>query len=201
MRDNKLKVINSEKREKKPVLHFVKKYITFILVFLIFLFLFVCDNVFHGQWIINDLKTISTSFTPTTDLFDDGSEVSFVSYFFGMKNIKNDTKAVFYLPTDNPNISKSDEFLAYNYTGTIRCISDGVVSAIGFTTDLEKYIEIEHNEGYTSRYVGFSSFGIATGQMVGARCHIALCEEGEVYRVYLHKEGNLVKVSEIEWAK
>ena len=201
MRKEKFDPKTSNKDKTKNMLQFVKKYFTFILVALMFLFLFVCDNLFHGEGLVSDLKTISTSFTPTTDLFDDGSEVSFVSYFFGMKNISYETKVVFYKATENPNISKSDEFLAYNYSGVVACVCDGIVSSIGYTTDGEKYIEIEHGSGYSSRYVGVSSFGIATGQMVGAKNNIALSQEGSIYKIYIHKDGNLVKVSEIEWAE
>ena len=62
--------------------NFLKKHLTILIILFIFLFLFICDNTSlkTGSMIINNLKSIATTFTPTTDLFDDGSEVSFVSY-------------------------------------------------------------------------------------------------------------------------
>ena len=112
---------------------FVKKYFTFFLVLFIFLFLFMCDSVFEGKGIIADLRTISTSFTPTTDLFDDGSEVSFVSYFFGMTSnggIKVE-QSNFCYPTREHNVSTSDDFLCYKYNGVVLSVSNGVVCSIG----------------------------------------------------------------------
>ena len=74
---------------------FLKKYLTIVIIAFIFLFLFICDKIptNTGNKIMDNLKSIATSFTPTTDLFDDGSEVSFVSYFFGMHLAKSEEKA------------------------------------------------------------------------------------------------------------
>ena len=133
---------------------FFKKYLTIVIIALIFLFLFICDKLptNTGNMIMDNLKSIATSFTPTTDLFDDGSEVSFVSYFFGMHFNDETDKAEFYKPTSQENLSSSDEFLSYSYDGVISSISNGVVRAVGYTTNNEKYIEIEHFEGYVDFY-------------------------------------------------
>ena len=65
MKKEKIDKKVAETKHQHSALFYIKKYFTFILVFLIFLFLFVCDNLFHGEGIISDLKTISTSFTPS----------------------------------------------------------------------------------------------------------------------------------------
>ena len=180
---------------------FFKKYLTIVIIALIFLFLFICDKLptNTGNMVMDNLKTIATSFTPTTDLFDDGSEVSFVSYFFGMHFNDETNKAEFYKPTSQENLSSSDEFLSYSYDGVISSISNGVVRAVGYTTNNEKYIEIEHFEGYVSRYVGLSTVGVTTGDKVGAKNAIGIVSSDRTLRIYLHKNNDIVKTSEIEW--
>ncbi len=180
---------------------FFKKYLTIVIIALIFLFLFICDKLptNTGNMIMDNLKSIATSFTPTTDLFDDGSEVSFVSYFFGMHFNDETNKAEFYKPTSQENLSSSDEFLSYSYDGVISSISNGVVRAVGYTTNNEKYIEIEHFEGYVSRYVGLSTVGVTTGDKVGAKNAIGIVSSDRTLRIYLHKNNDIVKTSEIEW--
>ena len=180
---------------------FFKKYLTIVIIALIFLFLFICDKLptNTGNMVMDNLKTIATSFTPTTDLFDDGSEVSFVSYFFGMHFNDETNKAQFYKPTSQENLSSSDEFLSYSYDGVISSISNGVVRAVGYTTNNEKYIEIEHFEGYVSRYVGLSTVGVNTGDKVGAKNAIGIVSSDRTLRIYLHKNNDIVKTSEIEW--
>lgn len=180
---------------------FFKKYLTIVIIAFIFLFLFICDKIptNTGNKIIDNLKSIATSFTPTTDLFDDGSEVSFVSYFFGMHLAKSEEKAEFYHPTTQENMSSSDDFLAYNYDGVILSLSPGVVRAVGYTTNNEKYIEIEHFEGYVSRYVGLNTVGVTTGDKVNAKNPIGIVSSDRTVRIYLHKNNDIVKTSEIEW--
>lgn len=179
----------------------IKKHLTIIIILFIFLFLFICDNTSlkAGNIIIDNLKSIATSFTPTTDLFDDGSEVSFVSYFFGMKVNKQEEKLIFYLPTKMQNISNSQEYFAFNYDGAISSVAKGEVCSIGYTKDNQKYIEIQHSNGYVSRYVGFSNIGVTLGEKVGSKNLIGMVSAKENIKVYIHKNGNLVKISDIEW--
>ena len=183
------------------MLNFVKKYLTIIIILFIFLFLFICDNssLKAGNLIIDNLKSIATSFTPTTDLFDDGSEVSFVSYFFGMKVNKQDEKVEFYYPTKTQNTSSSDEFLVYKFDGLLTSVAKGEVCSVGYTKDNEKYIEIQHANNYVSRYVGLSNVGVTIGENVNAKNPIAMVSSKENIKVYIHQNGNIVKISEIQW--
>lgn len=196
---------NFKKNRKRKILKssmlFVKKYLTIFIIIFFFLFLFACDNFGSqtGSFIINNLKTIATSFTPTTDLFDDGSEVSFVSYFFGMNSKKEQKISGFYLPSSQQNLSTSDEMLSYKFDGTITSIASGVVCSVGYTTSSEKYIEIEHAEGYRSRYIGLTFVGVSTGESISAKKSIGLSSSQNTVRVYLFQNDNLVKISEIEW--
>ena len=70
-------VINalSVKKGLKNSWGFFKKYLTIFIILLMFLVLVVCDKAGSktGGMIMDNLKSIATSFTPTTDLFDDGS--------------------------------------------------------------------------------------------------------------------------------
>lgn len=180
---------------------FFKKYMTLFIIFFIFLFLFICDRLptRTGSMIMDNLKSIATSFTPTTDLFDDGSEVSFVSYFFGMKAPTRNEKAEFYLPTSQENLSSADDFLCYGYDGVINAVASGVISAVGYTANEEKYIEIEHAEGYVSRYVGLDLVGVSTGDGVNAKSPVGIINKNNSLKIYIHKDNDLVKISEIEW--
>ena len=179
----------------------IKKHSTLLIILFIFLFLFACDHLGSktGSAIIDDLRSIATTFTPTTDLFDDGSEVSFVSYFFGMNSTKNDTKIAFYHPTAYANTSTQDDYLLYDFTGTISSISTGRVRAVGYLPSGEKYIELEHQSGYVSRYVGVSTIGVSSGQSVSAQTPLGLCAMGNPCRVYLYQNGTLVKMSSVIW--
>ena len=181
--------------------NFVKKHLTIFIILFIFLFLFVCDNssLKAGNLIINNLKSIATSFTPTTDLFDDGSEISFVSYFFGMNVSKQEEKTEFYYPTTNQNISISEEYQVYNYEGVISSVANGTVSSVGYTKDNEKYIEITHSNGYISRYVGLTTVGVTIGENIKAKNPIGMVSTKSNLKVYIHQNGNIVKVSDIKW--
>ncbi len=180
---------------------FFKKYLTLVIIAIIFLVLFICDNSSSraGGVIMDNLKSIATSFTPTTDLFDDGSEVSFVSYFFGMRINKPNEKCVFNLPTSNQNISTTDDYLCYNYLGVVCAVAKGRVKTIGYTKAGEKYVEIEHSESYVSRYVGNFVLGVASGDYVDASSPILTLDGKNPVRIYIHKDENLVKTNEIEW--
>ena len=185
----------------KKSLQLVKKYLTVIIILFIFLFLYICDNVSSniGNIIIDNLKSIATTFTPTTDLFDDGSEVSFVSYFFGMKATKQEDKFNFYLPTQMQNISTDKDYLAFNFYGSICAIANGEVSSVGYTEDNCKYIEISHSLGYKSKYIGLNNIGVSKGDKVKAKNLIGLCSNAEDVKVFIYQYENLIKPSEVEW--
>lgn len=179
---------------------FFKKYLTLVIISLIFLFLFVCDRLptKAGNAIMDNLKSIATSFTPTTDLFDDGSEVSFVSYFFGMRVNKNE-KCDFALPTSSPNISTTDDYMCFNFAGVLGSVADGKVKSVGYTREGEKYLEIEHNDNYLSRYVGRFVLGTTSGEYIKAGCPIATLDGKNSIKIFIYKGSDLVKISEIEW--
>ena len=180
---------------------FIKKYFVIFCVALIFLFMFFCDNVggTFGKNLMDNLRSVANTFTPTTDLFDDGSEVSFVSYLFGFQNQTKQEKAVFSYPTNQPNTSNTDECLSYKYTGVVCAISDGKVFATGYNQNGEKYVEIEHNEGYTSKYVGLEYVGTSTGAKVRRGNGIGVSSKDHAYKVYIFKNSTIVKTSEILW--
>ena len=193
----------STKKILKNTWGFVKKYFTLFIIALIFLALVVCDRAGSsaGGMIMNNLKSIATSFTPTTDLFDDGSEVSFVSYFFGMTRPQKDEVVKFTLPTMQQNTSSSDDFLCYDFDGVLSSVANGTVSAVGWTLDNQKYIEIDHAKGYKSRYVGVFSLGVSTGDKVSGGSLIASTTSGQKCKVYVFQNNNMLKISEVEWAK
>lgn len=176
---------------------FVKKYLSIIIVLFIFLFLFVCDNagLRGGAKIMDNLKSIATSFTPTTDLFDDGSEVSFVSYFFGVTPTGNTSEAPKFYKPSMVEVEVKDGVYTYSYTGVIKSVASGKVSAEGYLENGEKYIEISHNLGYVSRFEGVEVLGVATGENVKAGSPIGVCQ-GE-FTFKLMQNGEVVK--EINW--
>ena len=153
-----------------------------------------------GSLIIGNLKSIATSFTPTTDLFDDGSEVSFVSYFFGMNtNKKAESPTQFFLPSNLANQSTSSEHMLFNGQ-VISSVANGTVSSIGYTSDNKKYIEIKHTQGYISIYTGVKMVGVTLGERVSAKNPIALLD-GNGCKIEIKQNGNIVNLSEIEWKK
>lgn len=185
----------------KKFLTIIKKNLTIIIILFIFLFLYICDNssLKVGNIIMDNLKSIATSFTPTTDLFDDGSEVSFVSYFFGMKVEAKEEKVDFYLPVQATNLSTNGEYLSYAYSGVINSVAKGEVVAVGYTKDGLKYIEIKHPNNYVSRYVGLQTVGVVTGEKIAENKPIGMSDSGQILKIYMHLNDNVVSVSEIEW--
>lgn len=185
----------------KKFLNVLKKNITLIIILFIFLFLYICDNssLKVGNIIMDNLKSIATSFTPTTDLFDDGSEVSFVSYFFGMKVEAKEEKVDFYLPVNSTNLSTSGEYLSYAYTGVVNSVAKGEVISVGYTKDGLKYIEIKHPNNYVSRYVGLQTVGVVTGEKISENKPIGMSENNQNLKVYMHLNDNVINISEIEW--
>ena len=197
-----IKTVSTKKMLKISWLFF-KKYSTLFIIALIFLALVVCDKAggSAGGMIMDNLKSIATSFTPTTDLFDDGSEVSFVSYFFGGTSFQKDEIVKFTLPTTQQNFSSSDDFLCYDFDGVLLSVANGTVSAVGWTLDNQKYIEIDHAKGYKSRYVGVYSLGVSTGDSVSGGSLIASTISGQKCKVSIFQNNNMLKISEVEWAK
>ncbi len=185
----------------KKVFNVLKKYTTIIIIAFIFLFLFICDNstLRAGNVIMDNLKAIATSFTPTTDLFDDGSEVSFVSYFFGLNSVKKEDSITFYKPTTVQSISSSEDYLVYSFDGVLRSVASGRVSAVGYTKDNEKYVEVEHSNGYISRFVGVQSVGVSTGEKLNAKNPIATISSKSQVKVLIQQNGNIIKPSAIKW--
>lgn len=185
----------------KKSFNIIKKHLTIVIILFIFLFLYICDNssIRAGNAIIDNLKSIATSFTPTTDLFDDGSEVSFVSYFFGMKVNKQEEKTEFHYPTTMQNNSNSEDYLLYNFNGILRSVANGSVCSVGYTKDNEKYIEIEHSNGYVSRYVGLNTIGVTMGENISSKNPIGMVSTKNSVKIYIHQNGNLIKISEIQW--
>lgn len=185
----------------KKAFSFIKRNATIVIILFIFLFLFICDNstLRAGNIIMDNLKAIATSFTPTTDLFDDGSEVSFVSYFLGISSVKQEENVNFYKPTTLLNSSTSEDYLLYSADGILNAVANGKVSAVGYTKDNEKYIEIEHAKGYFSRYVGVQSVGVSTGEKVNAKNPIATINSKNQVKVLIQQNGNLVKPADIKW--
>ena len=165
------------------------------------MFLYICDNSSYrvGNIIIDNLKSIATTFTPTTDLFDDGSEISFVSYFFGMNiNEKDNTPKFFY-----PNYQKvevvEDKKFVISSTNILNAICSGKVIAVGFTENNQKYIEIEHSSGYISKYIGIDNIGVATGDSVLANKPIGLTSLQDKIEITITKNNVNTRISEIKW--
>ena len=187
----------------KKLFSILKKNLTIIIILFIFLFLYICDNssLKVGNVIMDNLKSIATSFTPTTDLFDDGSEVSFVSYFFGMKVEAKEEKLDFYLPVNSTNLSNIGEYFSYAYTGVVNSVAKGEVQSVGYTKDGLKYIEIKHPNGYVSTYVGLQTVGVMAGEKISQNKPIGMSQSNQNLKVYVHLKDNVVSVSEIEWKK
>lgn len=185
----------------KKFFKFIKSNLTLFIICLIFLFLFVCDatSLRVGNIIMTHLKSVATSFTPTTDLFDDGSEVSFVSYFFGITSVKKETTTNFYKPTSLQEMPSSEDYLLYNFDGVLCSVANGRVSAVGYTKDNEKYVEIEHSNGYISRYIGVQSVGVTTGERINALNPIATITSRNQAKVLIQQNGNLIKPNTIKW--
>lgn len=116
-----------------------------------------------------------------------------------MNSKKEQKVAEFYLPTTQQSVSTSDEMLSYKFDGTISSVASGVVCSVGYTTNNEKYIEIEHAEGYLSRYIGLNFIGVYAGESVNAKNSIGLASRSSTVRVYVYQNDSLVKISELEW--
>ena len=134
---------------------------------------------------MDNLKSIATTFTPTTDLFDDGSEVSFVSYFFGMKIEPKDEYVDFYYPVSSNNLSVSGEYFSFSHTGVVNSIAKGEVVSIGYTKDGLKYIEIKHPNGYLSKYVGLDIVGVTSGEKIYQNKPIGMSKASQNLKVYV----------------
>ena len=143
------------------------------------------------------LKSIATSFTPTTDLFDDGSEISFVSYFFGMQsNQKQGGETIFCLPKNT--VEKFDMDKTYIVvSGVIKPLCSGKVIDVGFDEHSQKYIKIEHANNYFTKYIGLSNVGVAMGDSVNIDSPIGISEKET--KIYIENKNNLLKLSEVQW--
>jgi len=182
----------------KKIFNFAKKHLTIFIILFIFLFLFFCDrvNTQTGSMIMDNLKSIATSFTPTTDLFDDGSEVSFVSYFFGMKVNKKNEKLEFFYPSTC--FKENEEEFSCENCSVIKTVASGQVIAVGYTDDNKKYVEIQHPNGYISHYIGLDNVGVLQNQTVKSKYPIGV-SNACVVRVFITNNESTIKLKDIEW--
>ena len=149
---------------------------------------------------MDNLKSIATSFTPTTDLFDDGSEVSFVSYFFGMKAKTNKTiETDYYYPTSSQNLSNNNFYLLYNFDGMIYSMVEGRVKDIGINENNEKFVKIEQIDGNVSVYEGLDTIGVGIGNYVLENKPIGIASNKAYLKISIYNSENLVNVGEIKW--
>ena len=186
----------------KKTINFTKKYLTIIIVAFLFIFLFICNNTAFklGNELMDNLKSVATSFTPTTDLFDDGSEVSFVSYFFGMKAKSNNSKEVkYFYPITAQNLSTNNNYLLFNSSGIVRAIAEGKVKNVGYNSANEKYVEIQQIDGKTCKIEGLETIGVAMGDYILANKPIGLSNLKSYLKISLFENNNLIDISEIEW--
>ena len=178
---------------------FIKRNMTIIIILFIFLFLYICDNasIKAGNVIIQNLKSIATSFTPTTDLFDDGSEISFVSYFFGMQSSQKQNKeTVFCLPNNMiENYDENKNFVVVS--GIVESLCAGRVAEVGYNEKGEKYIKLEHTNGYFTKYVGLTNIGVSMGEYVSISSPIGI-SEGKAF-LYIENKNDLLKMGNVTW--
>ena len=184
----------------KTALDYLKRNLTIVIILFIFLFLYICDNtsIKAGNFIIQNLKSIATSFTPTTDLFDDGSEISFVSYFFGMQSSgqKQDDDVKFLLPSNM--VEDFDEGKTYiTVSGIVYPLCAGRVVEVGYNQDGQKYIKVEHANNYYSVYVGLTNIGASMGDCVNISSPIGIGENK--VNIFVENKNDLLKLSEIIW--
>lgn len=187
----------------KKIFNFTKKYLTIVIIAFLFIFLFICNNTSFklGNELMDNLKSIATSFTPTTDLFDDGSEVSFVSYFFGMKAKVNKVKeTTYYYPVISQNLSTDNNYLLFNNSGIVYSMAEGKVKNVGFNNSNEKYVEIEQIDGRISKFEGLETVGVAIGDYILANKPIGLSTVKSYLKVQILENNNTINISEIEWA-
>ena len=132
-------------------------------------------------------------------MFDDGSEISFVSYFFGMNVSEKDTTPNFVYPNYQKVEVIEDKKFIISSTNIINAICSGKVIAVGFTEANQKYIEIEHSNGYVSKYVGLSSIGVTIGDYALANKPIGLVSIQNRVEITITKNNVDTRISEIKW--
>lgn len=182
----------------------IKKYFSLILAVVVLCTLMILDRVSSdgSLGIISSIKYITSSFTPTSDIFDEENNISFVSYILGFWYLDSNSKVedtVFCTPTINEPINKTDEYLEYNFAGLIYATAEGVVSAVGFNQDGVKYIKISHANGYDSIYEGINFLGVAAGEKVKQGSAIASVSTLLNLKFYVTQNGNIVKREHIKW--
>jgi len=183
----------------KVTLLYLKKNLTILIIFFIFLFLYICDNasIKAGNVIIQNLKSIATSFTPTTDLFDDGSEISFVSYFFGMQSSKKQTEDLLFSLPSNTTQDYDENGYCLFVSGVVYPICSGRVVEVGYSDNGEKYIKVEHVNNYFSRYQGLTNVGVAMGDIVNINYPIGISES--TASISIENKNDLLKLSDVKW--
>ena len=179
---------------------FLKTNITIVIIVFLFAFLIVVDNIKTqiANDIINNFKVVASSFSPKTGIFSDNDDISYVSYVF---NILSPTKEIsFVKPSKNPSMYEGEYEIVYNYTGLIFSSSDGIVKSVGFVED-EKYIEIVHSNGYTTKYIGVETLGVCANEQVKKNQALAMLKEDRECRFILFKDNQKIKIGEVKWEK
>ena len=188
------------KKFAKTIFKWLKTNVALIIVALIFLVLFIFDTckVSFASGIINNFKAVSSTFTPTGELFENGGEISYVSYVFNMFTTQKDV--TFSLPTTQIENDRTDHTLTYSYGGLIFSSAKGIVKSVGIRND-KKYIEIAHENGFVSVYEGVETLGVCANENIGQNCAIGMCLQGQEWSFCITKNGEKIKLDEVEWIK
>lgn len=182
----------------KKIFSFLKANITIIIILLLFVFLYVIDNIKTPltNGIINNFKVVASSFSPKTGIFSDDSDISYVSYVF---NILSPTKDVTFIkPTLNPEIEQSDYELTYKYSGLVFAASSGIVKSVGFVGD-QKYVEIVHPDGFLTKYVGIEILGVCANETINKNQAIGSVNINTYLKFSVVKDNQKYKISEVKW--
>lgn len=152
----------------------------------------------------NDISKICLKvYNPINPLFNDSGEIVFASSNFNSIN-KNNLKFITPIKCSEVNINDGD--VSYTIDSSIMVVApeDGIVKEIGYLPNGEKYIEIMHAKGVSTKIENIYITGVIIGQIVAKGKDIATVKLGDVVRFSIYendiKQTNIsLNKNQIEW--
>ncbi|MBR2468239.1 MAG: hypothetical protein IKB42_04285 [Clostridia bacterium] len=136
-------------------------------------------------------KVCAHIYNPISSLYNENSSIVFASNI--VKNVDKN-KLKFITPIKCSEIKIEDGVISYTIDSSIMVVSpeDGVVTAVGYLPNGEKYIEISHSLGVKSRIENIYLTGVVSGQVVRKGADIATTKLNEIVTFSIYDNGQIV---------
>ncbi len=171
-------------RKKKKI---SKTAVITLLVFALLIGL-ACVNTTFTNEVLTTFNAITQVGKPTADLFDENSNVFFVS-FFNSVNLGSHVPEKFILPFTPQTVDSNGVIANFTSVGSIvSCGARGIVKNVCLENNI-KVVYIEHAGNLVSRYENLEYVGVAVGQLINEKATIGSVRNSDILKLSFKLKG------------